>query len=75
MKLFTIYLRYCWGVFLAYAHYFAPKPLKRWIGTAEHKRIDKLASVTTEAEKAQLLQAKGEGFTAVKERLYKKYEV
>ena len=75
MRLLTIYAKYYWGVGLAYLHYAAPAPLKRFIGTAEQKQIDKLAAVATEHERAQLLQAKGEGFTAVKKRLLAKYGI
>ena len=75
MRLLTIYARYWVGVGLAYLNYMAPTRLKRFIGTAEQKEIDKLAAVATEHEKAQLLQAKGEGFTAVKRRLLQKYGI
>lgn len=75
MTLLKINLRYWWGVALAYAHFFAPSPLKRFIGTAEHKRIDQLAAVATSAERERLLRAKGDGFTAVKSHLYQKYGI
>ena len=75
LKLLTIRLRYWWGVSLAYLHYFAPSPLKRFIGTAEHKRIDRLAAVATPAERERLLNARGDGFTAVKSILYQRHGI
>ena len=75
MRLLTIYARYYLGVVLAYLNYVAPASLKPYIGTAEQLEIDKLAAVATEHERGQLLQAKGEGFTAVKKRLLTKYGI
>ena len=75
MRLLTIYARYWIGVGLAYLNYMAPAQLKRFIGTAEQLEIDKLAAVATEHERAQLLQAKGDGFIAVKKRLLTKYGI
>ena len=63
------------GVALAYLHYFAPARLKPYIGTAEHKRIDALAAVATQAERERLLNARGDGFTAVKKILYQRHGI